>query len=130
MNNIKLNPLTAKTGEDAYVPSEVTISQFWRMYLRLIFLLGQKVNQREEDVLVYIFSNNPNINHFVAPYSTAMMNELGFSNRSEITRLKKDLTLKEYIDKKTNIPIPSLLNLHKVAIQKKNITFVIPFTLI
>lgn len=53
---MELNIFTRKTGKAASELYPIDLEQFWRVYLRLLFTIGQKINQREEDVMVYILS--------------------------------------------------------------------------
>lgn len=53
---MELNIFTRKTGKDAMKPYDIDLELFWRIYLRLLFTINQKINQREEDVMAYILS--------------------------------------------------------------------------
>lgn len=53
---MELNIFTRKVGEDALNLYPVDMDLFWRIYFRLLLAIGQKINQREEDIMAYILS--------------------------------------------------------------------------
>lgn len=134
---MELNILTRQTGSEAKQPYDISLMDFWRVYMRLLLTIGQKINQREEDVIAYILSmpqteidedgNEVNIDYFSAPHSGKMMEALRLA-RSEVTRLKISLLSKQIIDDK-NRPVPALANLQKYVLQNKNVTFIFPFNI-
>lgn len=53
---MELNIFTRKTGKEALDLYPIDIDLFWRIYFRLLLAIGQKINQREEDIMAYILS--------------------------------------------------------------------------
>jgi len=125
---MELNILTNGTGAKAKTAYELTNENFWRMYLRLLYTINQHITVREEDILSYILSTDPSVNHFNVPYSKALKEQLNLA-ASELTRLKTSLQAKRLLDD-DYIPVKPLLNLQKYVSNNKKVTFVFPLEVI
>lgn len=124
-----LNIMTSKTGNAAKEPYNLeTERDFWRIYLRLIYAVGVKLNPREEDVLSFILAGVPEIDYFSSPNSKHLKQTVKISN-SEVTRLKQSLKSKGLIEKDTNVPTRSLVNLQKFIKTKGKVEFTFPLTI-
>lgn len=125
---MELNILTNGTGQKARNSYELTNEHFWRMYLRLLYTINQHITVREEDILSYILSTDPTVNHFNVPHSKNLKEELSLA-ASELTRLKTSLKAKRLLDD-NYIPVKPLLVLQNYIKKNKQVTFVFPLKII
>ena len=123
-----LNIMTTATGEKAREPYNITLEDFWRTYLRLLYPIGQHVNGREEDVLSYILSRPSGINYFKSPDNKDMKRKLRLP-ASEVTRLMQSLQRKRIVGD-DGLPVNALTNMQKFISRGEDITFVFPLHVI
>ena len=125
---MELNIFNSKTGSEAKAPQTVDEDSFWRFYLRLLALLNQKINQREEDILAWILSREAGVDYLSAPNNRNLKEDLRISY-SELSRLKYKLQSKKLIDE-DNMPHVGFVKLQQFIRSNPDITFILPMQIV
>jgi hypothetical protein len=125
---MKLNIFNSKIGDEADEPQIVDEDSFWRFYFRLLALLNQTINQREEDILAWILSREEGVDYLSAPRNRELKDDLRISY-SELSRLKQKLQSKRLIGE-DNMPHPGFVKLQRFMRANPDLTFVLPMKIV
>jgi hypothetical protein len=125
---MELNIFNSKIGEEAKVPQTVDEESFWRFYFKLLALLNQTINQREEDILAWILSRKEGVDYLSAPNNRQLKDDLRISY-SELSRLKQKLQAKRLIDE-DNMPHVGFIKLQRFMRNNPEISFILPMKIV
>lgn len=126
---MQLNILTRTQGEQAAKKYDIALDDFWKLYFRMLGIIGITINPREEDVLSYILSHPQGVDYFTGEGGKQMKKDLKLA-ASEVTRFKQALRAKRLINDHDNQPVQEFMNLYKFVTTNREVTFLFPLKII